>query len=141
MTFFFNSVKKFSVTTLIFCFLSLLPILAVADNGYVVAPVQSSDQVRLLSAQAWPHGTDSAELMFKLAYIRGLLDAWQLASVAPKTTAALLQDLAGLSLTELVAAVDSYYQLEEKNRLIPPSSIILRIIPQHYHKRLDQHDD
>ncbi len=132
MTSSFNSVKKLSIL-LLFC-LFVLPVPpANAENGFVVKPVQEADQVRLLSFQTWPLGNDNTELMFKLAYLRGLLDAWQLSALAPKATNAVLYDLQGMSLPELLAAVDAHYQQsDEKNAPLPPASVILRIISTSY---------
>lgn len=136
MTFFFNGVKKFAGAILVLCLLASS--IAWADNGFVVNPVQGPEQVRLLPAQTWPPGEDQTELMFKLAYIRGLLDAWQLSTLAPKATSQVLENMQGASLLDLVRALDKYYQ--DKNNQLPPGSVLLRIISPSYKEGAEQHE-
>ena len=139
MTFYCNSVKKCTCLAF-FCLLCLFSAPAWANDGFIIKPVNEADQVRLLSSHAWPHSSEQAELMLKLAYLRGLLDAWQLSAIAPKASASVLEDLQGVSLTELVIAIDAYYQQEDENHPLPPASIVLRIIPKYYKEELVNHE-
>ena len=128
MTFFFNYVKKFAVLAI--AALLGLPLAARAEAPFVVKPVNEPEEVRLLASGSWPSGNSQGELMFKLAYIRGLVDALQLAALAPQASNQALNDLEGLSLYELAKAVDDYYGVDDQHSEIPPSSVILRIIGQ-----------
>ena len=139
MTFFRNSVKKCALLLLI-CLINTAFCPAWADNGFTIKPVEEAAQVRLLAAEAWPTTNEQTELVFKLAYVRGLLDAWQLAAVAPKSSQAVLDSLQGINLNELVYALDNYYQQEQAEPKLPPASVILRIIPNNYKERLDNHE-
>lgn len=109
----------------------LVPAGALAGDAYQVAPVDKGEQMRLLPASAWPPpDSDQAALLFKLTYLRGLMDALQYAQVAPKGTSQALNDLKGLDLNTLAAEVDRYYQADPRRRDLPPAAVVLRILPQ-----------
>lgn len=98
---------------------------------YVVAPVQSSQDLRLLATSAWPPPDGSeGELVLKLSYLRGLLDALQYAQVAPKSAAQVLGQLKGQGLNDLAVAIDQYYLADPGHRELPPAVVLLRILPQ-----------
>ncbi|MDR1397341.1 MAG: hypothetical protein LBJ14_06385 [Desulfarculales bacterium] len=108
---------------------------------FVVKDIDRPEQARLLSSQAWPDGKGQEEIMFKLAYVRGLLDAWQIASLAPQAARQALRDLDGLNLQELAEAVDAYYRADPAHYALPPGSVILRIIAQYRDKEgINDHD-
>ena len=136
MTPFFNSVKK--LTLLIFLLCLLGPANLYAENGFLLRPVHDPGQVRLLAAGAWPAGEEHEALMFKLAYIRGMIAAWQLSSLAPKATSQVLDNMEGTSLLDLVRELDSCYQ--DKNNQLPPGSALLRIISPNYKEGTEQHE-
>jgi hypothetical protein len=138
MTSFFSNVKKFAYISLAFC----LPTAALAESiPFVVKDIDRPEQARLLSSQAWPDGKGQEEIMFKLAYVRGLLDAWQIASLAPQAARQALRDLDGLNLQELAEAVDAYYRADPAHYALPPGSVILRIIAQYRDKEgINDHD-
>lgn len=140
MTLFPCSIKQNCFILLLFYCISLGSASALAENGFVVKPVEEVDQVRLLSSQTWPAGSGQEELMFKLAYVRGLLDAWQLAALAPKASNAVLHDLEGKNLSSLVNEIDAYYRADPQNYLMPPASVLLRVLPAHVQKRIDNND-
>jgi hypothetical protein len=130
MTVIFNVVKKFAWLAIVILIVADTASPACGQSAYVVQPVQEVESVSLLAAGAWPLQGEHTELMFKLAYIRGLLDAWQLSSLMPKASSQVLHDLQGLSIMEVVGALDNYYAQTPQNQQIPPSSFILRILPQ-----------
>jgi hypothetical protein len=102
---------------------------AQAAEPFVVAPVKKAEDLRLLPATAWPPPeSDSAEMLIKLTYLRGLLDALQYVEVAPKSAAKTLQDLSGMSLTDLAAALDSYYLTDPRRRELPPAAVFFRML-------------
>jgi hypothetical protein len=127
MIYYFNTLKKLVCFSLMM--ILCLPVTLLADGqSFVVKPVELPQEARLLASQAWPGGSSQEELIFKLAYLRGLLDAWQISSMAPQAAREVLSDLAGLSLQDLAAAVDAYYEASPANRGLPPGSVILRAI-------------
>lgn len=100
-----------------------------AAEPFVVAPVKKAEDLRLLPATAWPPPeSDSAEMLVKLTYLRGLLDALQYVEVAPKSAAKTLQDLSGMSLTDLAAALDAYYLADPRRRELPPAAVFFRML-------------
>lgn len=102
---------------------------AKAAEPFVVAPVKKAEDLRLLPATAWPPPeSDSAEMLIKLTYLRGLLDALQYAEVAPKSATKTLQDLSGMSLSDLAAAVDAYYMADPRRRELPPAAVFFRML-------------
>jgi hypothetical protein len=107
------------------------PALAPAEEPYVVSPVHGPQDLRLLPAAAWhPADADQNEMLLKLSYLRGILDALQYAQVAPKSSAQALSQLQGQGLGELVSAIDQYYLADPRRRELPPISVLLRILPQ-----------
>jgi hypothetical protein len=135
----FNNCKKFAYFSL--GLLLCLPVGALAEGqSFVVSPVNSPQEARLLASQAWPEGSSQEETMFKLAYLRGLLDAWQIAALAPQAAKATLTDLQGLSLQDLAAAVDAYYKASPANRSLPPGSVILRAIAPYRSQENPDHE-
>lgn len=108
---------------------ALWPAAAKAAEPFVVAPVKKAEDLRLLPATAWPPPeSDSAEMLVKLTYLRGLLDALQYTEVAPKSAAKALQDLSGMSLTDLAAAMDAYYLADPRRRELPPAAVFFRML-------------
>lgn len=104
---------------------------AFAQEPYVVKPVQNPDQVRPLPASAWPPPeSDQSDLLLKLAYLRGVLDALQYAEVAPKTIGKVLKELEGMNLHQIAAAIDRYYLADPRRRSMPPASVLFRVLPR-----------
>lgn len=102
-----------------------------AEEPYVVAPVQGAQDLRLLPASAWhPGDADQNEMLLKLSYLRGVLDALQYVQLAPKSSSQALTELKGLGLGELAASLDQYYLADPRRRELPPISVLLRILPQ-----------
>jgi hypothetical protein len=130
MTVNFNVVKKFAWLGIVILIIAASAYPVRSQNAYVVQPVREVESARLLAASAWPPQGEHTELMFKLAYVRGLLDAWQLSSLMPKASTQVLHDLQGLTIMDIVSALNNYYAQTPQNQQIPPSSFILRILPQ-----------
>lgn len=108
-----------------------LAVSAAALEPYVIKPVQNPGQVRPLPASAWPPPeSDQSDLLLKLAYLRGLLDALQYAEVAPKTIGKVLKDLEGMNLHQAAAAIDRYYLADPRRRSMPPASVLFRVLPR-----------
>lgn len=104
---------------------------ALAADAYVVTPVAKAEEMRLLPASAWPPPeTEQGGLLLKLSYLRGLMDALQYAQVSPKATSQAVNELKGMDLNELAAAVDRYYLADPRRRDLPPAAVVLRILPQ-----------
>ncbi len=104
---------------------------ALAYEPFVVRPVKNPQDVRPLPAEAWPPPeTEQGEMLLKLSYLRGIIDALQYAEVAPQTVGQVLDKLQGMTLQELAAAIDRYYLADPRRRQIPPASVLLRILPQ-----------
>jgi hypothetical protein len=104
---------------------------ATALEPYVIKPVQNPSQVRPLPASAWPPPeSDQSDLLLKLSYLRGLLDALQYAEVAPKTIGKVLSDLEGMDLHQVSAAIDRYYLADPRRRSMPPASVLFRVLPR-----------
>ncbi|MFH1033322.1 MAG: hypothetical protein V1806_02350 [Pseudomonadota bacterium] len=102
-----------------------------AEEPYLVGPVRQGQDLRLLPASAWhPADADQNEMLLKLSYLRGILDALQYVQVAPKSSGQALKQLQGQGLAELVAAIDQYYLDDPRRKELPPISVLLRILPQ-----------
>ncbi len=117
---------------LVVCLFYLLasPPSAAAAQSFRVAPVEDPSAVRLLPATAWPPPeSDQGQMLLKLSYLRGLLDALQYVEVAPRTAGRVLEKLKGMNLHELAAAIDRYYLLDPRRRDLPPASVLFRILP------------
>jgi hypothetical protein len=133
MAFIGTSVNRLQAGTVILFVLALgWPLAAArAEEPYLVSPVHNAQDLRLLPASAWhPADADQNEMLLKLSYLRGILDALQYLQVAPKSSAQALNQLQGQGLGELVAAMDQYYLADPRRREIPPISVLLRILPQ-----------
>lgn len=133
MAFIGTAVNKLKVGAVILfgLVLGLGPQAAGAEEPYVVAPVQGAQDLRLLPASAWhPGDADQNEMLLKLSYLRGVLDALQYVQLAPKSSAQALTQLKGLGLGELAASLDQYYLADPRRRELPPISVLLRILPQ-----------
>jgi hypothetical protein len=124
------------IVNIIKCICMLILLLALApaafaQEPYVVKPVQNPDQVRPLPASAWPPPeSDQSDLLLKLAYLRGVLDALQYAEVAPKTIGKVLKELEGMNLHQVAAAIDRYYIADPRRRSMPPASVLFRVLPR-----------
>jgi hypothetical protein len=104
---------------------------ALAAEPFVVRPVTEPEDVRPLPASAWPPPeADQSDLLLKLAYLRGLLDAAQYAEVAPHIIGRVLARLEGKNLHQLAAEVDRYYLDDPGRRDVPPASVVLTVLPR-----------
>lgn len=113
----------------LFCLLASPPA-AKATPPFLVAPVTDPSTVRLLPATAWPPPeSDQGQMLLKLSYLRGLLDALQYVEVAPSTAGRVLERLKGMNLHQIAAAIDRYYLLDPRRRDLPPASVLFRILP------------
>jgi hypothetical protein len=122
-----NIIKWLGIAIILLCF----AFSATALEPYVVKPVQNPGQVRPLPASAWPPPeSDQSDLLLKLSYLRGLLDALQYAEVAPKTIGKVLSDLEGMNLHQVAAAIDRYYLADPRRRSMPPASVLFRVLPR-----------
>ena len=102
-----------------------------AAEPFVVGPVERPEQVRLLPAGAWPPPeSDQGEMLIKLSYLRGIMDALQYVQVAPQSASRVLEAFKGMSLNDLAAAVDRYYLADPRRRDLPPAAVVFRILPQ-----------
>jgi len=125
-----------NIVNIIKCMCILIILLALApaasaQEPYMVKPVQNPDQVRPLPASAWPPAeSNQSDLLLKLAYLRGVLDALQYAEVAPKTIGKVLKDLEGMDLHQIAAAIDRYYLADPRRRSMPPASVLFRVLPR-----------
>ena len=103
---------------------------AQAGEPFKVAPVKKAGDMKLLPASAWPPPESAqGEMLVKLFYLRGVLDALQYAELAPQTASALLTKLAGKTLTELAAEMDRYYLADPRRRELPPAALLIRVLP------------
>ncbi len=122
-----NKIKWLGVLAL----LGALAAPAGALEPYVVKPVKDPAEVRPLPASAWPPPeSDQSDLLLKLSYLRGMLDALQYAEVAPKTIGKVLSELEGMNLHQIAAAIDRYYLADPRRRSLPPASVLLRVLPR-----------
>jgi hypothetical protein len=120
------SVIIWSVIIAIMCQFSGI---AQAKGAYTVSPVEKSGDVRLLPSQAWPPPeADHGQLLIKLYYLRGILDALQYVELDPDSAARTLRALKGLELNRLAGEVDKYYLSDPKHRDTPPAAVVLRIL-------------
>jgi len=106
-------------------------ICAYADEAFKVAPVEKPGDLRLLPSNAWSGPeADQGEMLLKLSYLRGLLDALQYVEVAPQSAGLVLRKLSGLDLHQLAAEIDRYYLKDPRRRELPPAAVLFRIIPE-----------
>jgi len=104
---------------------------AAAEAAFKVAPVEKPGDLRLLPSNAWsPPEADQGEMLLKLSYLRGLLDALQYVEVAPQSAGLVLKKLNGQDLHQLAAEIDRYYLKDPKRRELPPAAVLFRIIPE-----------
>ncbi|WP_156360575.1 hypothetical protein [Dethiosulfatarculus sandiegensis] len=97
-----------------------------AKQGFIINPVEKTEQLRLLSADAWPHLENSEQgNLLKISYLRGVIDALQYARVAPKTTEKSLEKLKGLTLQQLAHKLDNFYSENPMKKDIPPAAVIV----------------
>jgi hypothetical protein len=102
-----------------------------ASEAFKVTPVEKPGDLRLLPSTAWSGPeSDQGEMLLKLSYLRGLLDALQYVEVAPQSAGRVLKKLNGLDLHQLVAEIDRYYLRDPKRRELPPAAVLFRIIPE-----------
>lgn len=119
----------FSLSLVAFVLAPLHP--SSADEAFKVAPVEKPKDLRLLPSTAWaPPESDRDEMLLKLSYLRGLLDALQYVEVSPQSADRVLKKLKGMNLHDLAAAIDRYYLKDPKRRELPPAAVLLRIIPE-----------
>ncbi|ADK83746.1 hypothetical protein Deba_0371 [Desulfarculus baarsii DSM 2075] len=103
---------------------------AAAAEPFVIAPPTSGADLRLLPASAWgPPESDGGDMLLKLSYVRGMIDALAYAQVAPRGASQALEGLRGLNLAEAVAAIDRYYLTDPRRRDLPPAAVLLRVLP------------
>ena len=106
------------------------PAAAGGSKPFRAAPVKDAASLRLLPARAWPPPeSDQEQMLLKLSYLRGILDALQYAEVAPKTAGRLLKDIQGMDLSEIAAAIDRYYLADPRRRDLPPAAVLFRVLP------------
>lgn len=104
--------------------------LCAGEAGYVVRPVAKPADVRLLSARAWPPPeSDKGEMLLKLSYLRGLMDALQYTELAPSTAGQVLEHYKGRGLAELAAQIDRFYLRDPSRRDLPPAAVLFRVLP------------
>lgn len=110
--------------------LCLFNLSAWAAEPFTVQPVEKPQQLRLLPASAWPPAeSDHGEMLLKLSYLRGLIDALQYVELSPQSSGQVLAGLKGLGLNELAAAVDLYYLKDPRRRELPPAAVLFRLLP------------
>ena len=112
-------------------FLSAGPVLA--QDTYKINPVTGSSDIKAFSSQGWltMQGLPSKDhYLFKIAYLRGFLDAVQFAEVAPGKTTQILDDLEGLDLKQLVDDIDKFYQDYPQYQAYSPAVVMLVILPR-----------
>lgn len=101
-----------------------------ALKPFVINQPKEAAQLRLLPSDAWgAPGDDGGNMLLKLAYIRGMVDALSYTHLAPKASAQVLPQLSGMDLNEVAAAVDAYYAADPKHRRLPPAAVLMRILP------------
>lgn len=106
-----------------------LPPAAAAGGGYVVAPVDKGADLRLLTSEAWPPPEGSkADILIKLAYLRGIMDALQYLELAPRSAGRVLAAYQGLSLQDLAARIDAFYLADPRHRNLPPAVVLFRLL-------------
>jgi hypothetical protein len=103
---------------------------AKAADGFQIKPIEKPEDLRLMPAEAWPHPeSEPGEMLLKLSYLRGLIDALQYLEVAPRSASQTLKNCQGMSLQELAATIDRYYLADPRRRELPPAAVLFRILP------------
>lgn len=113
--------------------LALCPVSLLAQETYVIGPVNESADIRAFSAQGWlsMQGLPPKDhYLLKISYLRGFLDAIQFAEIAPGQTTKLLDDFKGVNLKELADQVDQFYQDYPQYQSYSPAVVILVILPR-----------
>jgi|GEM_PF-2011483 len=113
--------------------LALPPRTSLAQETYVIQPVQESAEIKAFSSQGWltMKGLPAKDhYIFKIAYLRGFLDAVQFAAVAPGQTTKILDELQGTDLKKLADDVDAFYQKYPQYQSYSPAVVVLVILPR-----------
>ena len=106
---------------------------AFAQETYQINPVNGSSDIKAFSSQGWltMKGLPSKDhYLFKIAYLRGFLDAVQFAEVAPGKTTQILDDLQGMDLKKLADEIDKFYQDNPQYQAYSPAVVMLVILPR-----------
>jgi hypothetical protein len=123
--------RKVILVTIVLALGAMLCAWAAAEEPFSLGPVTKPDDLRLLPANAWPPPESAGgELLIKLFYLRGMLDALQYVEVAPKSTGKALKKLEGLNLQQLAALVDRFYLTDPRRRELPPAAVVLSVLPE-----------
>lgn len=104
-----------------------------AQETFQIKPVTSSSDIKAFSSQGWltMKGLPTKDhYLFKIAYLRGFLDAVQFAEVAPGKTTQILDDLKGLDLKQLTDDIDKFYQDNPQYQAYSPAVVMLVILPR-----------
>ncbi|MBW2618055.1 MAG: hypothetical protein JRC92_04190 [Deltaproteobacteria bacterium] len=113
--------------------LTLCPVNLLAQETYVIGPVNESADIRAFSAQGWlsMQGLPPKDhYLLKISYLRGFLDAIQFAEVAPGQTTNMLDDFKGGNLKELADQIDQFYQNYPQYQSYSPAVVMLVILPR-----------
>jgi hypothetical protein len=104
-----------------------------AQETFQIKPVDSSSDIKAFSSQGWltMKGLPSKDhYLFKIAYLRGFLDAVQFAEVAPGKTTQVLDELNGTDLKQLADDIDKFYQENPQYQAYSPAVVMLVILPR-----------
>ena len=113
--------------------LTLYPVSLLAQETYVIGPVNESADIRAFSSQGWlsMQGLPPKDhYLLKISYLRGFLDAIQFAEVAPGQTTKMLDDFKGVNLKELADQIDQFYQDYPQYQSYSPAVVMLVILPR-----------
>lgn len=103
---------------------------AFGAEEFKIKPIEKAGDLRLMPAGAWPHPeSEAGEMLLKLSYLRGLIDALQYMEIAPRNARQTLAKCAGMDLKQLAAQIDRYYLADPRRRELPPAAVIFRILP------------
>lgn len=131
MTFFNGTVNRVTLIIALAAIILAFGLgLSLGAEIFIIKPVKQPEDARFFTAQAWTALDKSGDggLVIKTAYLRGLVDALQYSGLAPKASAKALDDLSGLTLSQLLDGLDKYYQDDPRRMDAPPVSVLLRII-------------
>ncbi len=104
-----------------------------AQDAYQINPVTGSSDIKAFSSQGWLTMKDlpsKDHYLFKIAYLRGFLDAVQFAEVAPGKTTQILDELRGMDLKQLADEIDKFYQDNPQYQAYSPAVVMLVILPR-----------
>ncbi len=113
--------------------LSLSPGSGLAQDTYKINPVTGSSDIKAFSSQGWltMKGLPAKDhYLFKIAYLRGFLDAVQFAEVAPGKTTQILDELEGMDLKQVADDIDKFYQEYPQYQAYSPAVVMLVILPR-----------